>query len=83
MICNNIWKCSFYSICSCSGLFILYSSFFVGADVLVSDEDGRTPLYWAAYNGQYKLAEHLLQKGEFNFLHFRFSVCCTMMVTAN
>ena len=83
MICGNIWKCSFYSICSCSGLFILYSSFFVGAEVNVMDGNGRSPLYWAAYNDMLELAEHLLQKGEFNFLHFQFSVCCIMMVIAN
>ena len=63
-------KCSIYSICSSSGLFILYSSFFVGAEVNVTNEDGRRPLYWAVYNGKYKVAELLLQKGEFNFLHF-------------
>ena len=55
-------------------LFCISLSLYIGAEVLVSDEDGRSPLYWAAYNGKYKLAEHLLQKGEFNFLHFRFSV---------
>ena len=63
---------------------VRHSSFFVGAEVNVTDWYGRSPLYWAAYNGKYKLAEHLLQKGEFNFLHFRFSVCCIiMMVIAN
>ena len=60
----------FYSICSCSGLFILYSSFFVGAEVNVTDEYGRSPLYWAVINDNFKLAENLLQKGEFNILHF-------------
>ena len=83
MISDHIWKCSLYSICSCSSLFILYSSFFVGAEVNVTDEDGWSALHWAALKDKYKLAELLLQKGEFNFLHFRFSVCCIMMVVAN
>ena len=51
-------------------LFILYSSFFVGAEVNVTDEYGRSPLYWAVINDNFKLAENLLQKGEFNILHF-------------
>ena len=66
-----------------SGLFILYYSFCVGAEVNVTDEDGWSALHWGALNGKYKLAERLLKKGEFNFLHFRFSVCCIMMVVAN
>ena len=83
VICDNIRKCSFYSISSCSGLFILYSSFFVGAEVNVTDEDGSSPLHWAAIYENFKLAELLLQKGEFKFLHFQFSICCIMMAIAN
>ena len=70
MISDNIWKCSLYSICSCSSLFILYSSFFLGAEVNVTDKDGWSALHWAAQNGENGLAECLLQRGEFNFLHF-------------
>lgn len=33
------------------------------AQVNVTDEDGWSPLYWAAYRGSIKLAELLLQKG--------------------
>ena len=62
---------------------VRHSSFFVGAEVNVTDGSGRNPLYWAVCNENIKLAEHLVQKGEFNFLHFRFSVCCIMMVIAN
>ena len=58
-------------------------SFFVGAEVNVTDPGFGSPLYWAVLNDNTELAEHLLQKGEFNFLHFRFSVCCVMMVIAN
>ena len=70
MNCDNIWKCSFYSIGSCSSLYILYSFFFVGAEVNVTDGNGWSPLHWAALEDMYELAELLLQKGEFNFLHF-------------
>ena len=49
---------------------VRHSSIFVGAEVNVTDSNGRSPLYWAAYKGNWGLAEHLLQKGEFNFLHF-------------
>ena len=51
-------------------MFILYFYFFVGAQVNVMDEYGQSPLYWAAREGKFKVAELLLQKGEFMFLHF-------------
>ena len=63
---------------------VRHSSFFVGAaEVNVTDGNGRSPLSWAVFNDNIELAEHLLQKGEFNFLHFRFGVCCIVMVIAN
>ena len=51
-------------------MFILYFHFFVGAQVNVTDEYGQSPLYWAAREDKFKVAELLLQKGEFMFLHF-------------
>ena len=45
----------------------MYFSFFVGAPVNVTDEDGWSPLHWAAVKGNFKVAEALLQKGEFIF----------------
>ena len=45
----------------------MYFSFFVGAPVNVMDEDGWSPLHWAAIKGNFKVAEALLQKGEFIF----------------
>ena len=48
-------------------LFIMYFSFFVGAPVNVTDEDGWSPLHWAARQGNFQVAEALLQKGEFIF----------------
>ena len=47
--------------------FILCFSFFVGAPVNVADVFGRSPLHYAAVKGHCKLAEVLLQKGEFIF----------------
>ena len=45
----------------------MYFSFFVGAPVNVTDEVGWSPLHLAAFNGKCKVAEALLQKGEFIF----------------
>ena len=45
----------------------MYFSFFVGAPVNITDEGGRSPLYWAAGWDNFKVAEALLQKGEFIF----------------
>ena len=61
-------------------MFILYFYFFVGAQVNVTDEYGQSPLYWAAREDKFKVAELLLQKGEFMFLHFWFSICCIVVV---
>ena len=58
----------FTCICSCLGLFILYSSFFVGASLNVTDEHfGWSPLHFAARHNL-EVAQLLLQKGEFIFL---------------
>ena len=65
---DNIWKfLNCYRSISCLNLFIVYFSFFVGAPVNVADEDGWSPLYLAAVQGNFKVAEALLQKGEFIF----------------
>ena len=45
----------------------MYFSFFVGAPVNVTDEYGWSPLHLAAERGNFKVAEALLQKGEFIF----------------
>ena len=58
---------SFICTFSCLSLSILYSSFFVGAEVNITDEDGESPLHWAALKGNCKVADILLQKGEFIF----------------
>ena len=50
----------------------VYSIFFflLGAPVNVTDEFGQSPLHYAAIKGNCKVADILLQKGEFMFLHF-------------
>ena len=59
----------FTSICSGLGLFILYSSVFVGASLNVKDEYFRqSPLHFAAEYNNLEVVQLLLQKGELSFL---------------
>ena len=63
----------FYCICSRLGLFILYSSVFVGASLNVTDEYERSPLHWAARHNGLEVAQLMQQKGEFSFF-FEFMI---------
>ena len=65
----EIFDVPFYCICSCLGLYILYSSFFAGASLNVTNWLQRTPLHYAAICNNLEVAQLLLQKGEFRFLN--------------
>ena len=63
----EIFDFPLYCICSTLGFFILYSSFFVGASLNVTDVYKFTPLHSAARYNNIEVVQLLLQKGEFSF----------------